>query len=51
VNKIAKAHFALINIAAGSLVVISANIASASSSVDSNKYVRANLAAVGMGTS
>lgn len=51
VNKIAKAHFALFNIAAESLVVISANIASASSSVDNDTCVRANLAPDGMGTS
>lgn len=50
-NKIANAHFALINIAAGSLVVISAHIASAPSFLDSDKYIRANLAADGMGTS
>lgn len=48
VNKIAVRRFALIMVAAVSLVVISAHIASASSSVDSDKYIHPNLAADGV---
>ena len=47
-NNIAARRFALITIAAVSLVVISAQIARASSSLDSDKYIHANLAADGV---
>jgi hypothetical protein len=46
VDKIAVRHFALINVAVMSLVIISAHIASASSSLD--KYIHPNLAADGV---
>jgi hypothetical protein len=48
VNKIDGRNFALITAAAVSLVVISAHIASASSSLDSDKYIHPNLAADGV---
>jgi hypothetical protein len=48
VNKIAFRRLAVIHVAAVFLVVLSAHIASASSSVDSDKYIRPNLAADGV---
>jgi len=48
VNKIAVRHFALITAAAVLLVVISAHIARASSSLDSDKYIHPSLAADGV---
>jgi hypothetical protein len=48
VSKMAVRHFALITVAAVSLVVISAHIASASSSLDSDKYIHPSLAADGV---
>jgi hypothetical protein len=48
VNTIAVRRFALFYVAALSLVVISAHLASASSSLDGDKYVHPNLAADGV---
>jgi hypothetical protein len=48
VNKRAVRHFALITVAAVSLVVISAHIARASSAPDGDKYIHPNLAADGV---
>jgi hypothetical protein len=48
VNKVTVRHFVLINVAAISLVVILAHLASASSSLDSDKYIHPNLAADGV---
>lgn len=47
-NTIAVRRFALFHVAALSLVVISAHIANASSSLDSEKYIHPNLAADGI---
>ena len=47
-KNIAARRFALITIAAVSLIVISAQIARASSSLDSDKYIHPNLAADGV---